>query len=113
MHNHQVAQIPTVENNQDSNLRVNKDKQPPTVSQIQNYLISYLAELLEIEPQEINIKIPFDRYSLDSSASIEMITRLEDWLGWELDPTTLYYYPTVDALAKHLGFAENESAKKA
>ncbi len=105
MPNHQVAQISTVENNQ--------DQQPPTVSQIQNYLISYLAELLEIEPQEINIKIPFDRYSLDSSASIEMMTHLEDWLGWELDPTTLYYYPTVDALAKHLGVVESESATKA
>ena len=86
-------------------------KQPPTVSEIQAYLVSYLAELLEIEPNEVNIKIPFDRYSLDSSASIGMITNLEDWLGCELDPTTLYYYPTVDALARHLGLAEGEPDK--
>jgi acyl carrier protein len=27
---------------------------------------------------------------------------LEDWLGTRLDPTLLYDYPTVAALAKHL-----------
>ncbi len=27
---------------------------------------------------------------------------LEDWLGCELDPTLLYDYPTIDALAWHL-----------
>jgi len=27
---------------------------------------------------------------------------LEDWLGLTIDPTVVYDYPTIEALAKHL-----------
>lgn len=80
----------------------NANKQLPTAAEIQDWIVSYLAELLEIEPDEVNVTIPFDRYGLDSSAAVGMTGDLEDWLGREIDPTVLYDYPTVDALAKHL-----------
>jgi len=74
-----------------------------SAAEIQVWIASYLAQLLEIEPDEVNTTIPFDRYGLDSSAAVGMTGDLEDWLGKKLDPTLLYDYPTVEGLARHLG----------
>ncbi|MCC5615261.1 acyl carrier protein [Nostoc sp. CHAB 5836] len=77
-------------------------KQMPTAANIQAWIVSYLADLLEVDSDEIEVTIPFDRYGLDSSAAVGLTGDLEDWLGCELDPTLLYDYPTVEALVKHL-----------
>jgi acyl carrier protein len=75
----------------------------PTTAEIQDWIVSYLADLLEVDEDEIDVTIPFDRYGLDSSAAVGMTGDLEDWLETEIDPTLLYDYPTVEALVKHLG----------
>lgn len=77
-------------------------KNLPTTAEIQAWLVSYLAELLEIEPDEVDVNIPFNRYGLDSSAAVGMTGDLEEWLGYDLDPTLIYDYPTIEALAGHL-----------
>ena len=79
-------------------------KQPslPTEQEIKTWLISYLAELTEMESDEIDTNLPFERYDLDSSAAVGLTVDLEEWLGQELDPTLLYDYPTINTLAKHL-----------
>ena len=95
-------------NTQDLNTFALDDKQASQSSQhrtetdIQNWLVSYLAELLEIPQKEISITLPFERYGLDSSAAILLIGEFEDWLDFEMDPTLLYDYPTIEALAQHM-----------
>ena len=79
-----------------------KHNNPLTVTEIQACLVSFLAELLEIKPEEIDVTIPFDRYGLDSVAAAGIIGDLDDLLGSELDPTLIYDYPTIKALAEHL-----------
>lgn len=74
----------------------------PSAIEIQTWIASYLADLLEIEADEVDVTIPFDQYGLDSAAAVGMSGDLEDWLGHKLDPTLLYDYPTVQALAEHL-----------
>ena len=78
------------------------NKKLPTQREIQNWIVNYLAEILELKPDSIDVKIPFDRYGLDSTAAIGMTGELEDWLGTEIDPTLLYDYPSVEDLAGHL-----------
>lgn len=73
-----------------------------SVTEIQSWLISYLAELMEVDRDEIDIKIPFDEYGLDSSMSVTMVADLEAWLGRTLDPTLIYDYPTLEKLARHV-----------
>jgi acyl carrier protein len=73
-----------------------------SATEIQDWIVAYLADLLEKEPEEVDVTIPFDRYGLDSSAAVGLTGDLEDWLGTELDPTLLYDYPTVEALVQHL-----------
>lgn len=84
-------------------------KEPPSAAEIQAWIVAYLAELLEIDPDEVNPTIPFDRYGLDSAVAVGLTGDMEDWLGRKLDPTLLYDYPTVEALSQHL--AEELQAK--
>lgn len=88
--------------------KLDTSKQIPTVQEIQEYLVSYLAELLEIEPDDIEISTPFARYRLDSVVSVALIGDLEEWLERELKPTLVYDYPTIEALSQYLS-AELES----
>ncbi|MBW4455972.1 MAG: acyl-CoA-binding protein [Nostoc indistinguendum CM1-VF10] len=78
------------------------DQELPTAADIQAWLISYLAELLEITPDNIEVKIPFERYGLSSLEGTGLIGDLGDWLGYNIVPTLLYEYPTIEALAQHL-----------
>ena len=77
-------------------------KQLPTQKEVQTWIVNYVAELLEINPNRINVTIPFDRYGLDSSAAVGLAGDLEDWLERELDPTLLYDYPTIKTLSQHI-----------
>ncbi|HEY9740892.1 MAG TPA: acyl carrier protein [Coleofasciculaceae cyanobacterium] len=77
-------------------------KELPTAAEIQSWIVSYLAQLLDIDPDEVNVTIPFDHYGLDSSAAVGMTGDLEDWVERKIDPTLLYDYPTIEALSQHL-----------
>lgn len=77
-------------------------KKLPSAVEIQSWMVSYLAELLGIEPDDVNVTIPFDRYGLDSSVAVGLTGDLEEWLDRKLDPTLLYDYPTIEALSQHL-----------
>ena len=77
-------------------------KKLPIQREIQTWIVNYVAELLEVNPDRIDVTIPFDRYGLDSSAAVGLAGDLEDWLERELDPTLLYDYPTIEALTQHL-----------
>ena len=81
---------------------VNRDKFEYTYEQIKTWIVSYLAELLEVDSDDVETTVPFDRYSLDSHAIVGLSGDLEDWLEIELEPTLLYDYPTIEALASYL-----------
>ncbi|MEM9156415.1 MAG: acyl carrier protein [Cyanobacteria bacterium P01_F01_bin.33] len=72
-------------------------------AEIQDWIVTYLAELLDVESEDVDVDIAFDRFGLDSSAAIGMTGELEEWLGKEIDATILYDYPTVKSLSKYLG----------
>lgn len=73
-----------------------------TAGKVQEWLVNYLSDLLEIESDKIDVKKPFERYGLDSSAAVFLSGDLGDWLGQELDPTLIYNYSTIASLANHI-----------
>ena len=77
-------------------------KKLPTEREIENWIVNYVAELLEVNPNRINITTPFDRYNLDSLATVGLAEALADWLEIELEPTLLYNYTTIEALNSYL-----------
>lgn len=76
--------------------------QRKTREEIKFWLVSYLANLLEIKADEVDTTIPFDRYGLDSVVAVGLTGDLEDWMGCAIDPTILYDYPTIDSLVNYL-----------
>jgi len=74
----------------------------PPESEIQAWLVSYLAQLLEVGPGEIDVDDTLQRHGLDSSGAIGMIGDLGNWLGRRLEPELIYNFPTVSTLARHL-----------
>jgi acyl carrier protein len=71
-------------------------------AEIQKWLVTFLADLLEVPAEKVDVGIPFNRYGLDSSAAVGVTDSLATWLGRDLDPTLLYDFPNVQALSKHL-----------
>ncbi|WP_088242930.1 acyl carrier protein [Calothrix rhizosoleniae] len=91
-----------IQNTQFTNVEESVNKNLPTKKEIIAWLVSYLAQLLQVDQSDIDLKIPFDRYGLDSSAVVIMTGDLEEWLGYELEPTIMYDYPTITAMAENL-----------
>ncbi len=79
----------------------NSEKKPDK-SQIQVWLISQLAQKLEINANQIDITLPFESYGLDSESAVVLSGELQDWLKCNLEPTLLFDYPTIDAVADYL-----------
>ncbi|MEM9535139.1 MAG: acyl carrier protein [Cyanobacteria bacterium P01_E01_bin.45] len=74
----------------------------PSSSKIQDWMINYIADLLQASSDDIDTDTPFDRFGLDSAAAIGMTGELEDWLDLEIDPTLMYDYPTIKGMATYL-----------
>src|SRR6266571_5685427 len=69
---------------------------------IQDWLVTQLSRVLEVEPQDIDIHEPFTNYGLTSVDAVGLSGDLEEWLGLSLSPTLAYDYPTIETLARHL-----------
>lgn len=90
------------------------------VREIQDWLIMQIAELLYIEPDNINISEPFTNYGLTSSDAVTLSGDLEELLGRRLSPTITFEYPSISALSHHLAgneqtqeYLQEETASKA
>ncbi|MEL4896908.1 acyl carrier protein [Crocosphaera sp. Alani8] len=80
---------------------------------IQDWLVVRVATQLNMQPEDVGVDIPFDRYNLESYDVVSIMAELEDWLEQEFnDPTLMYQYNTIATLSQYLGnhlLAVNES----
>lgn len=74
-----------------------------TTQKLITWLVTNIAQRLDVSPSEIDIREPLASYGLDSVQAVRLSTQLEDWLGRKLSPTLAYDYPTIEALANYLG----------
>lgn len=72
------------------------------VEEIKNWMIYWLSKELKIDTKEINIEEPFVDLGLSSRQAVILTGELEDWLGFEIDPTLAWEYPTIKELAQYL-----------
>jgi len=73
-----------------------------SVATIEGWLVSQLAERLELEALEIDVEEDFTNYGLNSIEAINLSGDLETILGRRLPPTLLWDYPNICTLAKYL-----------
>ena len=73
-----------------------------TRDQIIDWCREHIAEILDLPVERIPRDAEFDSFGLDSAASVSMIIDLEDWLGFEVSPSLLFEFPTVQLLANEI-----------
>jgi acyl carrier protein len=74
----------------------------PTAQDLQDWLVSRLAQQLKVGPDVIDVSQPFARYGLDSVEAVSLSADLAAWLGRTLPATLAWDYPTIKALSSHL-----------
>ncbi|MBV7339837.1 AMP-binding protein [Chloroflexi bacterium TSY] len=71
---------------------------------IQHWMVNWLANKLEVAPNEIEPSKPFAEYGLDSVTGVELTRDLQAWLQFptELEETLAWDFPTIEAVSQHL-----------
>ncbi len=75
---------------------------------IQKWLITQIATVLNMAPDEIDIRQPLSSYGLDSVEAVNLTGSLEAWLDVSLSPTLVWDYPTIEQLARYLATESSE-----
>jgi acyl carrier protein len=70
--------------------------------EIESWLTTYLANLLNLPESEVEPTVPFESFGLDSAAAVAMTGDLARWLGSDLDPNVATQHRTVETLAAYL-----------
>jgi acyl carrier protein len=73
-----------------------------TVGSVQDWLVEKIAHRLNLRPEEIDVEQYFDEFDLDSTEALLLAGELENWLGFQLETTALWYHPTIAALATYI-----------
>jgi acyl carrier protein len=74
---------------------------------IEHWLVTKIADLSGLAPEDIDICQPFANYGLNSAEAVVLAGDLGDMLGVSLSATLAWDYPTIsllsEKLAEHLG----------
>lgn len=73
-----------------------------TAQEAQLWLTEKIAERLGVRPEQVDPDKYFDEFGLDSTEALVLSGELEAWLGMELEPTALWYHPTIAQLAPYI-----------
>ncbi|MEA5617306.1 thioester reductase domain-containing protein [Cronbergia sp. UHCC 0137] len=77
-------------------------KQSFSAEDIQAFLVSNLAEVINTTPEEIDVEENLENYGLDSAQAMIIISKLEHLLGFKPAPVLLWHYPTIASLSARL-----------
>ncbi|MGM3307906.1 thioester reductase domain-containing protein [Anabaena sp. WFMT] len=69
---------------------------------IQAFMVSNLAEVIGVTPEEVDVKENLENYGLDSAQAMIIISKLEQLLGFKPSPVLLWHYPTIASLSERL-----------
>lgn len=66
---------------------------------ISNWLIEKFAYKMGYEKEDVDKDMLFVDFGVDSTEVLMLAGELEDWIGFELSPTAMWYHPTISKLA--------------
>ncbi|MDG4764521.1 acyl carrier protein [Solwaraspora sp. WMMD406] len=73
-----------------------------TEDEVRDWLVGKLAHRLSVPADRVNVDQYFDEFDLDSTEALVLSGELENWLGFELETTALWYHPTINELAGYI-----------
>ena len=71
-------------------------------AQIQAWIVSHMASLLDVPAAQIDPSRTFEQYGLDSIAAVALLSDLGVWLGQDLDTNLIDRDATIASLSKQL-----------
>jgi acyl carrier protein len=69
---------------------------------LQTWFVTQMAEQLEVDPEDIAVTDTFESYGLSSAQAMLIATRAEKMLGFQISPSILFRYPTIEGLSRRL-----------
>lgn len=85
-------------------LKVQQCQSPQSMSaeDIQDWLAAQIAKQLAVEPDEIDIRLPFESYGLDSVQTMSIANLGKQNFGLQLSPLVIWNYPNIESLSRYL-----------
>ena len=77
--------------------------------EIQEWLARQIAEQIGVDADEIDIRVPFESYGLDSVQAMSIANFGKQYLGLQLSPLVIWNYPDVESLSQYLASQLEES----
>ncbi|MBB4008672.1 acyl carrier protein [Allorhizobium taibaishanense] len=71
------------------------------------WLVEKFAHKLGVPASEIDENKIFTDFGLDSTETLVLAGEMEQWLGFELPPTAMWYHPTIEKLSHYLVIAKD------
>jgi len=78
----------------------------PTSEQIEAWLVDRLAVRLKLPKDEIDAERPLEEFGIDSLEAVALTTELEGFMKRAVEPTAVWDYPSLRALAIFLAAAQ-------
>lgn len=69
---------------------------------VTRWLTEKVGQRLGVPAEKIDTTRYFDEFGLDSTEALVLSGELEQWLGFELETTALWYHPTIAELAVYI-----------
>jgi acyl carrier protein len=82
-----------------------------TEEDIQDWLVTKIAEQLGKNSDKIDIKAPFDSYGLESVQAMSIASLGRKYLGLNLSPLLIWSYPNIESLSRYL-FQQLQASEK-
>ena len=74
----------------------------PSKEEIAAWCQQYVANLLEVPPESVDLNADFDRLGVDSALAVSLLVEVEERYGVELPPEALFENPNLNAVATYL-----------
>ena len=78
------------------------DSSPISAQTLQQWLVSHIAESLDLDTEKIDVQADFTDYGLNSAEMINITGALETYLNRSLDPSMVLDYPNIASLSEYL-----------
>ncbi|MEU4709550.1 acyl carrier protein [Nocardia salmonicida] len=69
---------------------------------VQDWLIERVADYTERAPHQVDPTIPLAELGMDSVSAVALCGEIEDRWMLDIDPTLVFEYPTIAAIATYL-----------
>jgi len=75
---------------------------PVTDASLQEWLVTQIAAIAKIQPEDVDVDRPFAEFGMDSMQLFQLSGDLQKYLGREVSEIVAWDYPTIAQLSKHL-----------